>query len=145
MGEFEKMKRERDKAKKELYSTQEALTQAMKEKSVIERQTFKFSKKIDSLEMENDLYCNDLEGVKDIYMNVEKQNSKQEGIIEELQKELSLFTEGSSIIFDADSMTFSFQTKCNKKQYSPSVRKLYYSLMADQIPPKKFVQLLKQF
>ena len=38
---------------------------------------------------------------------------------------------------------FNAQTKVDQRRYSPSIRELYYSLLADQIPPAKIAQIVK--
>ncbi len=61
-----------------------------------------------------------------------------------VQKELLIVTDDTtSIIFDESSMRFTFVTKCNKKQYAQAVRRLYYSLLAEQIPPAKICTTIK--
>jgi hypothetical protein len=38
---------------------------------------------------------------------------------------------------------FTFHTKDGKKNYSDAVRQLYYTLLADQVPPAKFSSIIK--
>ena len=47
------------------------------------------------------------------------------------------------ITIDALSKEVSFQTKLGKKVYSPAIRKLYYTMLTDQIPPAKISSIIK--
>ena len=40
-------------------------------------------------------------------------------------------------------MNFTFLTTSGSRRYSPSIRKLYYTLLADQIPPAKIASTIK--
>ena len=62
-------------------------------------------------------------------------------IVAALEKELSTLTNDAAITVDTS--TFCFKTKCGKTVYSPSIRKLYYTLLADQIPPSKICTMIK--
>ena len=60
-----------------------------------------------------------------------------------VQKELSMITDATAIFYDIKAMCFSFETKHNGKQYSPAIRKLYYALLVDQIPPATIQTTIK--
>ena len=51
--------------------------------------------------------------------------------------ELSTIKDATTICSDFKEMNFSFETKSGGIQYLPAFRKLYYSLLAQQIPPAK--------
>ena len=40
-------------------------------------------------------------------------------------------------------MTFTFQTTTGATKYSPAIRKLYYTLLANQTPPARIVHIIK--
>lgn len=60
-----------------------------------------------------------------------------------VQNELSTFiTDTISITVDSNS-NFIIETKTGGKQYSTGIRKLYYTLLADQVPPAKISNIIK--
>ena len=73
----------------------------------------------------------------------EEENYQLSSALQCLQQELSTIADGSSITIDALSKEVSFQTKLGKKVYSPAIRKLYYTMLTDQIPPAKISSIIK--
>ena len=71
-----------------------------------------------------------------------QENSELSTAIASVQEELTTITDATSIVVDDTAMNFSFQTKSGK-MYSPAIRKLYYALLADQIPPAKIASTIK--
>ena len=59
-----------------------------------------------------------------------------------VQKELSTVTDAISITIDSDA-NFIIETKTGGKQYSAGIQKLYYTLLADQVPPAKISSIIK--
>ena len=62
------------------------------------------------------------------------------------EKELSILLRASSITVHASKMAFCFTiftTKSGERIYSPAIRRLYYSLLSDQIPPLKICKTIK--
>ena len=73
---------------------------------------------------------------------MEEENEELSQALTFVQKELLTITEASTIFTDENG-SFCFETKSGRKQYLPAVRRLYYSLLADQIPPLKICTTVK--
>ena len=52
---------------------------------------------------------------------------------------ISVDTTCTSTVCDVD---FCIETKCGRR-YSPAIRKLYYTLLADQVPASKIADIIK--
>ena len=72
-----------------------------------------------------------------------EENLKLSKALASVQKELSAIKDATTINFDCKEMNFSFETKSDGIKYSPAVRKLYYSLLAQQISPSKISTIIK--
>ena len=91
------------------------------------------NKKITNLQKECDLVTGDL--------------LKTELLIEDMEEKLKIDSkESRSKVTDSAASkcdtNFSYQTKSGKI-YSPVIRKLYYTLLASQVPPKKISFVIK--
>lgn len=60
-----------------------------------------------------------------------------------VEDELSILSGATSITIDTSKMLFCFTSKSGERIYSPAIRKLYYSLLSDQIPPSKICKIIK--
>ena len=60
-----------------------------------------------------------------------------------MQSELALVDDVSVIILHEEEDNFVLQTKSGGRKYSPAVRKLYYTLLAEQIPPSKIASTIR--
>ena len=60
-----------------------------------------------------------------------------------VQRELSAIKDATTITFDCKELNFSFETKSDGKKYLPAICKLYYSFLAQQIPPSKISTIIK--
>ena len=66
-----------------------------------------------------------------------------------LRKEIAMFSTTSAVSLlgsvdkSDDSITFCFQTKEGGKIYTHAIRQLYYSVLADQMPPAKIANTIK--
>jgi len=67
----------------------------------------------------------------------------QSEVMASITTELKLIKGAESVEVDSATMTFSFYTKKGKIMYSPAIRKLYYTLLTDQIPPAKIESTIK--
>ena len=74
---------------------------------------------------------------------IKEKNIELSKALVSVQKELSaVTTDAISITVDTDS-NFIIETKTGGTQYSPSIRSLYYTLLADQVPPAKISSIIK--
>ena len=122
------MKKQRDEAKRELNNTQLTLREALDELKVTAKCKTAAEKKVSSLQNSNRSRLADYNSLAERLDELEE-NLQISEILSSV-KELSIITDATAIIFDDESMSFAFQTKCNGKQYSPAIRKLYYSLLS---------------
>ena len=141
--ELEEVKRQRDEAEKKLSSTQVTLKEALDEVKRTTKCARIAEKKVISLQRLNDCRLTDFSYLTEKLEEVEKQNCEMSEILTLVQNELATVTDGTSITYDESTMSFTFETKCNGKQYSPTIRKLYYSLLSEQIPPAKISHTIK--
>ena len=81
--------------------------------------------------------------LKEISEKVQHENVELTSVIASVQSELALLDDVSIIIFNEDEDNFTFQTKSGGRAYSPAIRKLYYTLLADQIPPSKIASTIR--
>ena len=139
----EKLSMELATMERELNHTQVAFMDTTRELKAVTAQ-FKATQKqvfsVDKLYKSAITNCNSLEEVVDI---VEEENFDVSQDLASVEKNLSTITDGSAIIVDENG-TFCFKTKFGHKQYLPAIRKLYYSLLADQIPPSKIEPIIKR-
>lgn len=84
--------------------------------------------------------CLTLKGISE---KVQHENVELTSVIASVQNELALLDDVSIIIFNEDEDNFTFQTKSGGRTYSPAIRKLYYTLLADQIPPSKIASTIR--
>lgn len=62
--------------------------------------------------------------------------------IRQAERELATLYDTKTVIIDEKIMTFTFQTTTGITKYSPAVQKLYYTLLANQIPPAKIADII---
>ena len=136
-ADFAAMKLQLEDTKKELYSTKSALGDVINEakchkKQMLQRKTCEVEEFIaDSLSLEEELTV------------IKEKNIELSKALVSVQKELSaVTTDAISITVDTDS-NFIIETKTGGTQYSPSIRSLYYTLLADQVPPAKISNIIK--
>lgn len=49
----------------------------------------------------------------------------------------------SKVILNEEEGKFVLQTKSGGRKYSPAIRKLYYTLLAEQVPPSKLANTIR--
>ena len=140
---YEAMKEESEKTKRELSCTRQALRDIQNEVKVLNRQHNIDEKKVDKLKRAHDAAVNDFEILEESAVATEEEKYQLSSALQCLQQDLSTIADGSSITIDALSKEVSFQTKLGKKVYSPAIRKLYYTMLTDQIPPAKISSIIK--
>jgi len=137
--ELEVVKRELQKTKEELESTRHTLkdvTNKLKHGKQQHSRALISEKKYDACMSD----CAKLES------NLEatvQQNATLSAALSSAQAELASIKDINSIHFDEKTLAFTFQTKTGATKYLPNVRKLYYTLLADQIPPSKITSTIK--
>ena len=100
---------------------------------IITQQQKKYATKL-SVSKENDLACE----------NSFFENFRLATLVEDLQKEI--LTQKVDSLYSTEnenSIAFCFQTMDNGKRYSPAIRELYYTLLADQVPPAKASKIVR--
>lgn len=139
-SELDQVKRELQQAKGQLHQTRHALRDVTNTAVVFEshrdiahKQALKFRKLYDSA------LC-DVVALENVTERMQEENSDLSLAIASLQDELK---EATSVTLDNSAVEFCFQTKSGGKKYSPCIRKLYYTLLADQIPPAKIGGIIK--
>ena len=125
-----KMKTDNKRLKKELAQVKCALRDVTNSQSTAEKQRDVLQKQASRL--------------KECYTSKVQDYHKLEAVFEELEdaNELSVLSSATSITVDAENMSFCFKTKSGERIYSPAIRKLYYSLLSDQVPPSKICMII---
>ena len=139
--DFAAMKLQLEDTKKELDSTQHTLENAINE---VKRNNLKMRQK-NACKMEE--FCEhtiaDSLSLDEEIAVIKAENVELSKTLSSIQKELSTFiTDAVSIAVDSDS-NFIIETKTGGRQYSTGIRKLYYTLLADQVPPAKIHNIIK--
>ena len=143
--ELSMMKRELEMAREELGHTKDALKDvstklriAQKRRNCARKQTQEVREKLEATIADHMHYEDEL---------LEK-NSELSEVIGSLQDEIvTLPNSAVSLIGSLDkdnrSVKFCFETKDGNRKYSPAIRELYYSLLADQLSPTKISVVIK--
>ena len=136
-ADFAAMKLQLEDTKKELHSTKSALGDVINEakchnKQMLQNKTSEMEEFIaDSLSLEEEIAI------------IKEKNVELSKALVSVQNELStVVTDAISITVDNDS-NFVIETKTGGTQYSASIRSLYYTLLADQVPPAKISSIIK--
>ena len=136
MSNLNSMKIENAEMKKQLQSTEYALKDVTSEMKVMKRQCDQAKRDIISLQRLCESAQYDSASFEEAVEDTLEENLELSKALVSVRKELSTIKDATSIIVDLKKMNFSFETK-DGKRYSPTIRKLYYTLLADQIPPPK--------
>ena len=136
-ADFAAMKLQLEDTKKELHSTKSALGDVINEakchnKQMLQNKTSEMEEFIaDNLSLEEEIAI------------IKEKNVELSKALVSVQNELStVVTDAVSITVDNDS-NFVIETKTGGTQYSASIRSLYYTLLADQVPPAKISSIIK--
>jgi len=139
--DFAAMKVQLEDTKKELDSTQHTLGNALNElkhnnlkmhqKNACKMEEFCEHTIADSLSLDEEIAV------------IKAENMELSKTLSSIQKELFTFiTDAVSIAVDSDS-NFIIEKKTGGWQYSTGIRKLYYTLLADQVPTAKIHSIIK--
>ena len=132
-AEMTKLKLEFERAKADLIHTKDTLRDITNEKKFLDKKQNCFQKKLSKANGMYESTLSDLFCVEDDLSEV----------VTSLQNECGEAVSVSSDFENGEMIDFTFQTKCGGKMYSDSIRQLYYSLLADQIPPAKIACTIK--
>ena len=142
-SDLSSMKQELEKTKKELNSTRRALNDITNELAVSKeqhhhstQQVLKWKRSYESIKSDGILMENELEQ----YAN---QNAELFSAFSSAERELATLFDAKTLKIDEKTMMFTFQTTTGATKYSPAVRKLYYTLLANQTPPAKIANIIK--
>ena len=141
--ELEKTKQQLENAKKELKSTQSALKDATNKLNFSEKQQQSFKSTALICGKENEICRSDFLLLENALEEQTEQNATLSMAMASMRTELALIKGAESVEFDNKTMTFSFKTTTGTTMYLPAIRKLYYTLLADQIPPAKIESTIK--
>ena len=137
------MKQKLEKTKQDLSSTRHALRDITNELAVSKKQhhystqqVLQWKRLYESTKSDYVLMENELEQ----YAN---QNAELYSAFSSAERELTTLFDAETVKVDEKTMTFTFQTTVGATKYSPAVRKLYYTLLANQTPPAKIVNIIK--
>ena len=112
------------------------LKETVREVKVVTKQFAAAKKQLMSCKKSYEAAVNKIVSLNEAYYDMEEQNVELSEALASVEKELLTVTEASTIFIDKNG-SFCFMMKSGRKQYLPVVRQLYYSLLADQIPPSK--------
>ena len=132
--EVVKLKKELQQSKKQLHSAQIALQDATNQTQELKRQRNVAQKKVSHYRNIKDLLKEDI-------AELQEENSDLSKALSAVEHELLSISEKTS---DSNSFhdNFTIQTKFGRR-YSPTIRKLYYTLLANQIPASKISDIIK--
>ena len=141
--QVEKLTSDQKKMKKELDQTKRALRDLTNSKCVTEKQRDAFQKQASRFKKCYTLKVHDYNKLEAVFEEVEEANLMLSDTLAAVEKELSVLSNATSITVDSVNMSFCFTTKSGERIYSPTIRKLYYSLLSDQVPPSKICSIIK--
>ena len=135
-SEYSELKRKFEESRKQLRSAQQALRDVTNEKLLLQKQRNTAEKKAEKFKKLRSEY-----GLLEELMHLQEENLEISTAVAALETELASVSDDKTTIVD-DIADFTFQTKSGRR-YSPAIRKLYYSLLSDQIPSSKIAAIIK--
>ena len=127
--DFKSMERNFNKMKKQLDHADLCLRDITNELKDVSKKRDVAQKKANRLQKSMEFAFSDCTSLEDNLYALEEKNS-------ELSKALASTKQ-------MDLPTFDFETKLGNKTYSPAIRTLYYTLLAEQVPPAKISDIIK--
>ena len=121
------------RSQKQLSAARKALQDVTNEKSDLQKKNKAARTKTSKLRLE---YAE----LEDDFASLEEGNVELSSIISDLQTEVECIAD--DLCEDRSSGDFSFQTK-NGRRYSPAIRKLYYTLLSQQLPSGKIADIVR--
>ena len=124
-----------DLVREELTSTASEVCVTTRKLEKVEKQAATTKRKLIKMGKTCDATQNDLMKTEIEKERIEEENAEMMATLTSLEDEATC----SSV---TDSIDFTFQTKSGK-QYSHKIRNLYYTLLADQVPPAKIAPIIR--
>lgn len=132
-SDYHELKCKFENSRKQLGSARKALRDITNEKAKLVKQCETAKKKaVKAQDLRSDYAL-----LEDGYAELQETNTELSDVISGLQSELAAVSESGESRGD-----FTFQTKTGSR-YSPAIRKLYYSLLSDQVPSSKIADIIK--
>ena len=119
----------------ELKSTASQLRDATQRLEITEKQGITASRQLAKVRKAYDV-------LQDDFMHTELEKEKVEEDNKNLRDKITSLEDEIEMCAVSENVDFSFETKTGK-QYSPTIRKLYYTLLADQVPPGKIATIIR--
>ena len=133
--ETDELRKQLEDSKKQLCSARCALRDVTNEKLVLLKRKDIAEKKA--------VKCQELGSfLEEEVARLQEDNVDLSIAMSELENELASFPDDRTGTCKADDVDFSIHTKCGRR-YSPAIRKLYYTLLADLVPPSKIADIIK--
>lgn len=137
--ELQATKQELERAKEELKSTRHTLKDVT---NMLKNEKKQHSKAL-TCEQQHTACFSDCALLESDLYDAIQQNTALSTALTSVQAELASIKDTNLIYFDEDTASFTFKTTTGTTKYLPNVRKLYYTLLADQIPPSKIINTIK--
>ena len=136
-SEYSELKRKFEESRKQLCCAQQALRDVTNEKLLLQKQRDAAEKKAEKLKKLRSEY----RLLEEEFMHLQEENLEISTAVAALEKELASVSDDKTTTVN-DIADFTFQTKAGRR-YSPAIRKLYYSLLSDQVPSSKIIAIIK--
>ena len=138
--EYSELKRQFEVSRKQLHSAQQALRDVTNEKLMFKKQRDVAERKAEMFQELRSEYAL----LEEEFAQLQEENVDFSTAISTLESELASLSDATTdTVSEKDTNgDFSFQTKSGRR-YSPAIRKLYYSLLCDQIPSSKVAGIIK--
>jgi len=138
---LDEMKKQVEIASTELTASRRALSdvtnqlqKAIKQQDTARKQASKIQEKLEAAYLDSVYYEDEMQA----------KNDDLTDLIKSLKSEMKSFSvAGSAVVSDGDDAKFCFETKDGGRVYTTAVRKLYYKLLADQLPPSKISSTIR--
>jgi len=141
--ELESTEQELQNTKKDLEATKHTLEDITNTLRLTEKQQKSYKSKAMACEKQYEACHSDFLLLEGTLEDTTEQISNQSEVIASIRTELELIKDAESVEVDSTTLSFSFHTKTGTTMYSPAIRKLYYTLLTDQIPPAKIESIIK--
>lgn len=141
--QVEKLTSDHKRMKKELDQMKRALRDITDSKHTAERQRDVLQKQAGRLKERYTSKLCDYNQLEAVFEEVEETNFMMSDTLAAVEDELSVLLGATSITIDTSKMLFCFTSKSGERTYSPAIRKLYYSMLSDQILPSKICKTIK--
>ena len=137
------IKQELEKTRQELKSTKHALSNITNELATAKKQQHHCNQQVQKWKQAYESMKSDCILMEDEFEECTDQISKLSPAFSSVEREPNNLVDVTTVTVDEKTMTFISQTTTDASKYSPAVRKLYYSLLANQTPSAKIEIIMK--